>query len=36
MSTDPALLLIYGWLAVFLIYVGWLFWTAFRKGGPKW
>lgn len=36
MSTDLAVLLIYGWLVVFLLYVCWLFWTAWRKGGPKW
>lgn len=28
MSHNPAVLIVYGWLIVFVLYVGWLFWRS--------
>lgn len=36
MSTNPALVFIYIWLGIFIAYIAWLFWTANRRGGPRW
>lgn len=30
------LVAIYIWLGLFLAYIVWLFYTAFKRGGPKW
>jgi hypothetical protein len=35
-SRNPALILIYIWLAVFLAYVGWLFYVAYIRDRGKW